>query len=355
MIPKQLQNHEFRFVRIAFKTKKPIKEEAGWRIRGGLKFDDPILLEHISQHKNYGISGGYGNLYLLDSDIPLIGELIEQKFGQTFRVKSGSGKGFHDYFIIKGGQLYRTITFDKDGKHYGELRGDGNYVVCPGSVHPSGGTYEVLRDLPIKEINYPELMEYLKEYSNKISKQRSKVVDTTPRKDYGEYDIHSISLGSVFGSNQKRIANPWHGSTTGKNLVINYSDGVWHCKRCDAGGGVAEAIALNEGIIHSCGEGLDTERFKEVLKIAREKYGLKQPIKTERNPAQVKQPKGWARSLKIKTIAEKYGITKCPECSGELWIDDNYGAFKCRACGCHGGLKRLLMYAILSPHKEALS
>ncbi len=173
MIPQQLQNLDFRFVRLASKSKIPIPEEKGWRIRGGLTYDSPILLDHIAEFRNYGISGGYGNLYLLDSDIPLIGELIEKKFGKTFRVRSGSGRGFHDYFIIKSEILYRTITFDKDGEHYGELRGDGNYVVCPGSVHPTGGSYEVINDIPILEINYDELIEYLKDYTAK-KKQKNR-------------------------------------------------------------------------------------------------------------------------------------------------------------------------------------
>jgi len=334
MIPKQLCKPEFRFVRLGYKTKKPIAEEDGWRVRGGLTFDSPILLQHISKHKNYGISGGYGYLYLLDSDIPFIGELIEKKFGQTFRVKSGSGRGFHDYFIIKSDKLYRTITFDKDGKHFGELRGDGNYVVCPGSVHPTGGTYEVIRDIPIKEINYSELVEYLKDYLK--AKNKVKNVDTTPHKDYGECDIQSISLSSVLGTSEVRIANKWHGSTTGKNMVVDYSKGVWHCKRCDAGGGVAKAIALNERIISSCDDSLSKDDFKQVIKIAQEKYGLKKP------EAQVVnlEPRGWACSISIVQMAKKYNLENCPLCSKPLTFTDKLGWFRCDNCKLvKGGLK----------------
>lgn len=347
-IPKQLQNPDFRFVRIAYKSKVPIKAEEGWRIRGGLKFNDPILLDHISKYKNYGISGGYGNLYLLDSDIPLIGELIEKKFGQTFRVKSGSGRGFHDYFIIKNDTLYRTITFDKDGEHYGELRGDGNYVVCAGSVHPSGGTYEVLRDIPIREINYEELMEYLKDYSSKKQKE-SKPVNTKPKEDYGDSDIQSISLSDVLGTHEERIANVWHGSTTGKNMVVDYSQGVWHCKRHDAGGGVAKAIALNEGIISSCDDSLSRDDFIEVIKIAIKKYGLKpRPFKPKQQ-----EPKGWAISINIKKFAEKHNFTNCYLCNKPFTFDERLGFYKCDVCGIYGGLKKLATLILKRKQQEA--
>lgn len=332
MIPEQLKNEEFRFVRLGLKTKKPIAQEKGWRLRGGLKHDDPILLEHIEQSKNYGVSGGYGDLYLLDSDIPLIGELLEQKFGKTFRVRSGSGRGFHDYFIIRNDVLYRTITFDKDGEHFGELRGDGNYVVCPGSIHPSGGTYEVIRNIPILEINYDELIEHLKDYTKP---KTNKTVSTEPRKDYGECDIQSISLSTVLGTNENRIANPWHGSTSGKNMVIDYGQGVWHCKRCDAGGGVAQAIGLNEGIISECQDRLDLSQFFEVLEIAREKYGLKtQELKPKT------EPRGWALSISITRMAERHNYKKCHKCQTPFKFIESHGFYECPTCNIRGGLKK---------------
>lgn len=332
MIPKQLCNPDFRFVRIAYKSKVPIKDEEGWRIRGGLSFDNPVLLEHIAKNKNYGISGGYGNLYLLDSDIPLIGELIEQRFGQTFRVQSGSGRGFHDYFIIKSDKKYRTISFEKDDQHYGELRGDGNYVVCAGSIHPTGGEYKVIRDLPIREIDYTELMEYLKDYSK--TKQKAVKIFSLSNRNYGLSDIQGISLSLVLGTHEHRIANIWHGSTSGKNMVVDYSKGVWHCKRCDAGGGVAKAIALNENIISSCDETLSKEQFKDVIKIAQDKYGLQKSDITF-----YQEPRGWACSISIEKMAEEYGLKDCSVCSKALIFTDKLGWWKCSGCGLKGGIK----------------
>jgi Fe-S cluster assembly iron-binding protein IscA len=99
-----------------------------------------------------------------------------------------------------------------------------------------------------------------------------------------ESDINSISITSVISTtglkkrgSEYQGANVWHGSSTGINFVVNPSKNVWHCFRCNAGGSVAKAIGLNKGIISSCDENLSPEQFKEVLKIAREEYGLKKP------------------------------------------------------------------------------
>jgi hypothetical protein len=99
-----------------------------------------------------------------------------------------------------------------------------------------------------------------------------------------ESDINSISITSVISTtglkkkgSEYQGANVWHGSSTGMNFVVNPSKNVWHCFRCNVGGSVAKAIALNKGIINSCDEDLSPEQFKEVLQIAREEYGLKKP------------------------------------------------------------------------------
>jgi len=121
MIPKQLQNKEFRFCLLAQKSKKPIEygwslDYANWelqqnktwknketgeiyKIKKGTpyerlyigdiksyKFDDPKLLNHIKNGRNYGCVGGWGGLWVLDSDMDLTEELIEKNFPKTNKV-----------------------------------------------------------------------------------------------------------------------------------------------------------------------------------------------------------------------------------------------------------------------------
>ena len=97
-----------------------------------------------------------------------------------------------------------------------------------------------------------------------------------------EDDINSIPLTDVIstvGLKKRGLeyqgSNPWHGSATGMNFAINTSKNVWYCFRCNVGGSVAKAIGLNNGIISSCSEDISSDQFKEILKIAHDKYGLK--------------------------------------------------------------------------------
>lgn len=107
-------------------------------------------------------------------------------------------------------------------------------------------------------------------------------------KNYGDSDINSIPLTQIISTaglkkkgTEYQGSNVWHGSSTGMNFCLNTSKNVWHCFRCDCGGGVAKAIALNKGIIKNCEEDLSPAQFKEVLEIARNEYGLKKPEKKE--------------------------------------------------------------------------
>jgi P4 family phage/plasmid primase-like protien len=100
--------------------------------------------------------------------------------------------------------------------------------------------------------------------------------------DKSEEDINSIPLTKIFSlggmkkrNNEYQGANPIHGSSTGTNFCINTSKNVWNCFRCGCGGGSAKAIALTKGVIRTCSDDLSSEQFKEVLKIAKEQYGLK--------------------------------------------------------------------------------
>jgi P4 family phage/plasmid primase-like protien len=105
----------------------------------------------------------------------------------------------------------------------------------------------------------------------------------------GEEDINSIQLTDIISTSglkkrgmEYQGSNPWHGSSTGMNFSINISKNVWHCFRCNVGGGVAHAIGLNHEIINSCSDSISSEQFKEILKIAQDNYGLKIRIKEKK-------------------------------------------------------------------------
>jgi len=135
MIPRELQRPEFRFLLIPRGSKAPC--EKAWTTTNNYRFDDPKLIAWLARGGNYGVCCGFGELVGIDADDPVISEIFEQHFGPTFRVRSGSGRGFHDYAIVHG--MREKQLFELDGKHLGEAQYLGQQLVGPGSLHPSGG------------------------------------------------------------------------------------------------------------------------------------------------------------------------------------------------------------------------
>ncbi|MDA1277738.1 MAG: bifunctional DNA primase/polymerase [Verrucomicrobia bacterium] len=273
-IPHQLRKEDCRFVLIKRAEKKPF--EKGWSKENNYRFDDPKLRTWIENGGNYGVCCGYGDLAGIDSDNPEIAEVFERNFGQTFRIRSGSGRGFHDYVTIRG--LDGKVIFEKEGIHLGEAQFLGQQLVGPGSIHPSGGIYRIEHDVPILEINKHDFEKAFEGYFKK-----RKALDRLAIReshDYGESDLNKIPLTAILEikgrwiGNEIHGVNPWHGAKTGTNFSINTEKNLWFCFRCGVGGNVAKAIALNEGIISECSAELGREDFLKVLNLARRKYGL---------------------------------------------------------------------------------
>jgi hypothetical protein len=62
------------------------------------------------------------------------------------------------------------------------------------------------------------------------------------------------------------------------------------------------------------------------------------------------EPKGWALSINIRRMAERYDLLNCPECDTLLLFNERMGFFKCKSCKeIYGGLKR---FAVLCHNKK---
>ncbi len=104
------------------------------------------------------------------------------------------------------------------------------------------------------------------------------------------------------------------------------------------------AIALQEGIVSNCSDRLSLSQFFEVLKIAQEKYGLKPKEKP------LDEPKGWALSISITKMAERYGLMNCPQCNNPFKFIESHGFFGCDVCRYRGGLKKFA--ELIATHKS---
>ena len=132
---------------------------------------------------------------------------------------------------------------------------------------------------------------------------------------------------------------------TGMNFRVDTSRNTWVCFHGGShpphgGGGPAELIAVQEGII-GCGQAgsncFTAEQGRQVIQVAREKYGLKAP---EKQMDLTWQPKGWALSINITKMALKYGLVNCPNCYNQFRFTDSHGLFYCQTCKYGGGLKK---------------
>jgi len=148
-------------------------------------------------------------------------------------------------------------------------------------------------------------------------------------------------MGNVSRSGDElRGDHPIHGSTNGGNYVINTAKNLWHCKRCESGGGAALAIAVKEGLI-SCSDAapgvLRGDLFKQVLKIAQEKYGL-----------QGSGPKG--EELKGPTVIDAIRLL-AGVCDGAK-SQDGMGFSKFDRESYNDIIEKAISYGYLSPKEE---
>ena len=336
MIPKQLKKYAFN--RVLYKTKKPFEKD--WT-------NKPYTYEEISEYfpsENYGVMTGVKQLGVLDDDTDkrqLI-KTYKQHFPNTFRVRD------HFYIKLLNWDGNKIIFFDDKGKHMGELQGKGQMVVGCGSVHPSGEVYDLRNNIPIIEIEFKKFKEVFSKYIKKIKPVEKRVQSLT---SYSGEDIKQIPISNVIslgalndvGGSCYQGCHPQHGSENGMNFRVDTEKNIWHCFRCRSGGSTPELIGVMEGII-SCsqaGKNCFTKgQGQEVIRVAREKYGLKSPLVEEM------KPQGLALSLNIKDVAEKHNITKCPKCLVSYKFEERMGWYHCPICEERGGIRKLVIKAL---------
>lgn len=301
-----LQNPNLRFALLGSAgedLKRPF--ERGWQETANYTFDDPKLLAHRG---NYGVCGGYGDLHILDCDdlsrweelgvLPLI--------PATFTVESRPG---HRQFYLRckghfeSGGLFdpKRLEMNENGKpehvHIGDLKSGSKGGICggqavgPGCKHPSGSTYVVVVEAPIAEVTPEHLHSILGKFKRSkradtnyekleqavTAARQRKYEDSDPLDRLQVRDIMPPEGHVTQSGGELRGDHPVHGSTNGGNYVINLQKNVWHCMRCESGGGPAQAIAVKHGLI-SCSDArpgvLRGDLFRKVLEIAERDYGL---------------------------------------------------------------------------------
>jgi RecA-family ATPase len=320
-----------RFCRIKRGTKKPF--ELDWT-------NKPYTWEMISKFlpdENYGVLCGYGDLAVIDSDKKDLQDWIDKNLPETFKIKTGGG-GTHNYYFIP--ELKNKIILESKltgdvSIHWGEVQSYGTQVVGAGSIHPNGNLYAPINELPIATISLEELYSAIKPFMHEV--KETEEAKATERKTYGS-KIDDLSVVDIWGTAGMKKqgeeyygAHPVHGSDGGMNFWINPSKNLWHCFRCNSGGGALSAIAVKEGII-SCSDAqrgqLRGDKALEAIRKAKEKYRLQDDynVDLETGLAIPKVPEPeftliWDKDLKnYKENDKEWIIDKLiPSCGVGVW------------------------------------
>jgi len=312
-IPNQLRG--CRFILVKHKDKQAI--EKGWQTTANYAYDDPRLLLHIEHGGNYGVMPA-GGVCILDADQSVrLGELgVLDRLFETFVVKTGrkGGQGAHFYILCPDAPPEKFILRDPETREdLGDLRGSGHKSFCvgPGSIHPSGGRYEIANDAPLLEIPWTDLKAMVvdpctppqREITVPRAQPRSITLSDTLNLRVTDFlmpvNSHVRDTGEIEGE------HPVHGSETGTNLTISANNKEWWCRRHSTGGGPLEALAVAEKII-DCADAGPTclqGHWGKVFEVLRAR-GYGEQIKEwewERGKHEVPVPEGSAE-MRLPTI-----------------------------------------------------
>jgi P4 family phage/plasmid primase-like protien len=303
-IPEQLRTEELRFIRIPPRSKGGRSNDPGWNTKAWYHWDSENLTFHlVEENYNYGIYPAPGShIVIVDIDDPAVLAdlgLLEVLDG-TFTVLTGSStpecQKCHYYFetpdILRG----KTTLWHQD-IHVGEVYAQDpekarGYVVGPGSVHPNGQRYRVLRDLPIAVRDLTPLLGKFRRTAGISSEPRPKKDrDSRSLTDRLGLCIEQVChpLNSRITGDQIVGGHPVHGSATGTNIHLNTRKNTWYCHRCGSGGDPAMWLAVESGAIR-CedarpGALADKGVMHRLTSWMRERgYPIPEPRKWERHP-----------------------------------------------------------------------
>lgn len=271
-IPKRLLAQEgVRFTKLRKNSKIPVESNHLKK-----NYLTKAIQEHINRGNNYGIIGGHGGIIIIDADHSDVENAISTKLPETFTVKTPD-KGYHYYYYCPEMEDEPKVQLQIDKENAGHIMTKGGYVVGANCIHPDTGTaYKMDKNIHIAEISKELLYSALIPF---IKPKNENFVSVPDNFGFSIQDVlqeYGVSL-SKSGSSLSG-EHPVHGSTNGRNFCVDISKNVWHCFRCQSGGGVLQLIALLEDILEceECQKGaLTGSKFKTAARIAEEKFKVK--------------------------------------------------------------------------------
>lgn len=313
--PEQIRG--FNFVLISAEGKNPI--EKAWQKKTH-RIDCPILQKHLSEGKNYGVQSNGSSVVINDKPYFLIMIDFDKKdfmnkvlslFPETFTTTSGSSKQcFHLWLASDNNKPFKIGN--ENAEMLADIIGAGNQIIAPGSRHPSGSIYSVVKSVPIAFMPYAEIEAILKPYDKSPKKIKK------PKKQYAPKGISNDIIETIFNSvsmerclteigidSSKNPTNCFgHASAGGK--CFSWTDEAAHCFHCQN---------LNSGwnkytLIREAKKLSDKETFEWFA----EKAGMTEELKQSR--------KEYVSSLEGESKKENIGGETTADWSEFLIYDD---------------------------------
>lgn len=269
-IPDKLKDTQLRFIKIRNRSKKAV--EKGWNTTANYKWNDKELADWLNSGQNYGLVCGFGNLIAVDADTADIVTIVENKLPKTFTVSTGKNDGKH--YIFRCSDWKKNTALDsKDGKNIGHIKASNGYIVGAGSVHPTGKTYNVVRNTTIAEVTADELKKIFEGYF-----VEHKNWETPSEHKECVYEIAKILDTSKYeekAHGEWQGAHPVHGSSTGANFTFNTEKNTWYCFRHSTGGTTLQLLAVILEVVkcEDLHNGLSDKDYSDMLKIWKREYG----------------------------------------------------------------------------------
>jgi len=284
-----------RFVLIKPRGKDPVMPKDMYN--NLLDGTDIRLVTHITkQDGNYGVATIGDGLIIIESDGHPLTSVLKEALPRTFTVLSGGSKNPHFYYVVedlpkenerqmKAIPLFYGIETGTDGRtrpaHIGMVKIVNGYCVGPGSIHPSGGLYEIQDDVPIARIRWGDLITAISTFMKESIDKAMRTAEEDAKKEKKMLKELEIPIERVLEAYNVKLnhgkelwgAHPTHGSTTGRNFRVNPEKNAWFCFRHWVGGGPISLIALLEGLVKNCFEvkNLDWQTFRKAIEKAIEK------------------------------------------------------------------------------------
>ena len=169
----QLLKNNFKLIPVVAGEKRPAIKD--WQSKATA--DMQKIKQWLVQFSNMNagvVTGRASNVFVVDVDLKSGGiETLEQLKQEgfvfkTFTVKTGGG-GYHFYYRLPQDKEIKNATGILKGI---DIRGEGGFVVAPGSQHENGAFYSIIDNSPIEEMPenlYNRIFNQAKKVTNEAS------------------------------------------------------------------------------------------------------------------------------------------------------------------------------------------